>query len=203
MTNSAKQFSQKRKKEYYYKESKKIQVRARSYFKLEQINKKYNILKNDTNIIDLGCAPGGWLEYIDRTVKSAKIIGIDLLEVKNQKEFSKNIKIIEDNFNNIEDYIDKENTKYFDIILSDMAPEFSGNSSLDKGRTHKLNLETIKFAKKYLKKEGNLIFKSFEGEDLEYVRNQARKLFKEVKEFKPKSSQKKSAEVFEICLFRK
>ena len=203
MTNSAKQFSQKRKKEYYYKESKKHQIRARSYFKLEQINKKYEILKDGINIIDLGCAPGGWLEYLDRTLNQANIIGIDLLEVKNQKEFSKNIKIIEDDFNNIEEYINKENNEYFDLIISDMAPEFSGNSGLDKGRTHKLNLKTIEFAKKYLKKRGNLLFKSFEGEDLEFVRNQAKKIFKEVKEYKPKSSQKKSAEVFELCFFKK
>lgn len=203
MTNSGKIYSSSRKKEYYYKEAKKHNVRARSYFKLEQINKKYELLKENQKIIDLGCAPGGWLEYIDKTLKDAEIMGIDLLEVKNQKEFSKNIKIIEDNFNNIEEYIDKEDIEYFDLIISDMAPEFSGNSGLDRGRTHKLNLETIKFANKYLKKNGILVFKSFEGEDLEYVRNTAKKIFKQVKEFKPKSSQKKSAEVFEICFWKK
>ncbi len=203
MTQNSREYSRKRKKEYYYKEAKKINVRARSYFKLEQINKKFEILKEGQNIIDLGCSPGGWLQYIDRTLSNANIMGIDLLEVKKQNEFSKNIKIIEDDFNNIEDYIDTENKEYFDLILSDMAPEFSGNSSLDRGRTHKLNLETIKFAKKYLKKGGSLVFKSFEGEDLDYVRNEVKKIFNKVIEYKPRSSQKKSAEVFEICQFKK
>ena len=199
MSRNSNDFLKNRKREYYYKEAKKIDVRARSYFKLEQIDKKFNIVRNNLTIIDLGCAPGGWLQYLDRNIKHGNILGIDLLEIKKKNEFSQNVKIIEDDFNNIGDYL-TNTTKSFDLILSDMAPEFSGNSFLDRGRTHKLNIKTIDFAKQYLVKGGNLIFKSFEGEDLGYVRKLAKKVFKEIKEFKPKSSQNKSAEVFEICL---
>jgi len=199
MSHNKSEFLKNRKREYYYKEAKKIDVRARSYFKLEQIDKKFNIVRNNLTIIDLGCAPGGWLQYLDRNIKHGNILGIDLLEIKKKNEFSQNVKIIEDDFNNIGDYL-TNTTKSFDLILSDMAPEFSGNSFLDRGRTHKLNIKTIDFAKQYLVKGGNLIFKSFEGEDLGYVRKLAKKVFKEIKEFKPKSSQNKSAEVFEICL---
>jgi len=202
MTKSYKEHFGNRKKEFYYKEAKKIEVRARSFFKLEQIDKKYDILKENLKIIDLGCAPGGWLEYIDQKIKKAEIIGIDLLEVKKQQEFSKNIKIIQDDFNNIKEYLETEG-EYFDLVLSDMAPEFSGNSAFDKGNTHKLNIKTINFSKIYLKKGGNLIFKSFEGEDLERVRNYAKKIFSIIKEFKPQSSQKKSAEVFILCIRKK
>lgn len=196
MTKSKKDFFIKRKKENYYKKAKKKEVRARSYFKLEQIDKKYNIISDNMNIIDLGCAPGGWLEYIDKKIKTGKIVGIDLLEVKKPKEFSENVEIIEDDFNNIENYIQNK----FDLILSDMAPEFSGKPELDKGRTHKINLKTLEFAKKYLKTTGNLVFKSFEGEDLEQVTKKAKKMFEMVKEFKPHSSQKKSSETFIICI---
>lgn len=199
MTKSRKTFSMIRKKEGFYKEAKKINVRARSYFKLEQIDIKFNVIKENMHIIDLGCAPGGWLEYIDKKITNGKVIGIDLLEIKKQQEFSENIQIIEDDFANIEDYTNEQ----FDLVLSDMAPEFSGKSELDRGRTHKLNLQTINFCKEHLKKEGNLVFKSFEGEDLPHVRKKAKEIFKEIKEFKPKSSQKKSAEVFVICLNKK
>lgn len=196
MTKSKKDFFVKRKKENYYKEAKKIDVRARSYFKLEQIDKKYDLISDNMHIIDLGCAPGGWLEYIDKKIKSGKVIGIDLLELKKQNEFSKNIQIIEDDFANIEEYINEK----FDLILSDMAPEFSGKPELDKGRTHKLNLKTLEFSKKYLKTTGNLVFKSFEGEDFEYVIKKAKEMFEMVKEYKPLSSQKKSAETFVVCI---
>jgi len=198
MTHSRGFYYSKREKEGFYNMAKKEDVRARSYFKLEQIDTKFNLVKDEIQIIDLGCAPGGWLQYIDKKVKSAKVIGIDLLEIKKKGEFSKNITIIEDNFENIEEY----KFGQFDLVLSDMAPEFCGDSIVDRGRTHKLNLKTLDFCKKHLKYGGNLVFKSFEGEDLDYVREEAKKMFQEVREYKPKSSQKKSAEVFEICLFR-
>ncbi len=199
MTNTRKTYFRKKKNENYFKKAKEIDVRARSYFKLEQIDLKYNLINDNLNILDLGCAPGGWLEYIDKKVKKANIIGIDLIPIKNKKEFSENITIIEDDFDNISNYTNDK----FDLIISDMAPEFSGKSTLDRGRTHKLNIKTIEYCKEHLKEGGNLIFKSFEGEDLEYVRKLAKKAFKEVHELKPKSSQKKSAEIFEICISKK
>ena len=199
MTHSNKSYARYKKSEGFYKEAKKINVRARSYFKLEQLDDKFDLIKDNMQIIDLGCAPGGWLEYLDKKVKTGKIVGIDLLEIKRQQEFSENIQIIEDDFDVIEEY----NLGKFDLVLSDMAPEFCGDARADKGRTHKLNLQTLAFCEKHLKKGGNLAFKSFEGEDLDFVRAKAKKLFWTVKEFKPQSSQKKSAEVFELCFNKK
>lgn len=196
MSNN-KDFSLKRKKENFYKKAKKDNIRARSYFKLEQVDTKFEITKNKEYILDLGSAPGAWLQYLDRKTNAIKIYGIDLLHIKDQTEFSSRVKIIEDDFNEIEYHIPKD-TK-FDLILSDMAPEFSGDSQLDRGRTHKLNLLTLDYCQKYLKKGGDLVFKTFEGEDIVYVRNKAKELFKEVKDFKPESSQKKSSEIFVVC----
>lgn len=196
MVKSFDEFSSRRHNENYYKKAKELNVRARSYFKLEQIDKKFNLIKNNQVIIDLGCAPGGWLQYIDSKIQEGKIVGIDLLEIKKPFEFSKNVQIIEDDFSEIEHYIDSK----FDLVLSDMAPEFSGDSKVDRGRCHKLNIQTLDFCEKHLKKGGNLAFKSFGGEDLEFVRKIAKKHFKEIKEFKPNSSQKKSSEMFIICI---
>lgn len=195
MSKSRKTFFGNRKKENYYKEAKKDNIRARSYFKLEQIDKKFNIIRDNTNILDLGCAPGGWLQYVDKKISKGNIVGIDLLEIKKQHEFSDKVEIIQGNFEKLEDYTDLD----FDIVISDMAPEFSGNSTMDRGRTHQINLNTIKLSKKYLKKGGDLIFKTFEGEDLQNVLENARKVFEKVIEFKPNSSQKKSSELFIVC----
>ena len=199
MSKSLKQFSANRQKEYYYKEAKKIEVRARSFFKLEQIDTKFDLIKENQIIIDLGCAPGGWLQYIDSKIQKGKIIGIDLLEVKKHQEFTEKVQIIEDDFAEIEHYI-KQN---FDLVLSDMAPEFSGDSRIDRGRAHKLNVQTLDFCKNHLRIGGNCAFKTFGGEDLDFVRNLAKKIFKEVKEYKPNSSQKKSSEMFIICFSKK
>ncbi len=199
MTKSRKTYFQGRKKENFYKEAKKIDVRARSYFKLEQLDNKFNLILNDKKIIDLGAAPGGWLEYIDKKITKGQLVGIDLLEIKRHQDFSEKVQIIQDNFDNILDY----KLGQFDLVLSDMAPEFSGDAFLDKGKTHKLNLKTIEFCNENLIRGGNLLFKTFEGEDLDHVRNTARKMFNIVKDFKPLSSQKKSSEVFILCLNKK
>jgi len=195
-------YTKARKKEGFYKEARKINVRARSYFKLKQLDAKFSLIHNNMTIIDLGAAPGGWLEYIDQTIKKGRVIGIDLLEIKKPKEFSKNIELIQGDFTNLAEVDEFEEDIEFDLVLSDMAPEFSGNSQVDRGRTHKLNIITLDFCKKHLKKGKNCAFKSFEGEDLGYVIKKAKEVFNFVKEYKPQSSQKKSAEMFVMC-FRK
>lgn len=199
MTNNKRKYFQLRGKEEYFKKKDILNVRARSYYKLEQIDKKFNLIKNNLTILDLGCAPGGWLEYIEKKKINSNIYGIDLLEVKNKKEFSQNINIIQDDFENINNYIDLK----FDLIISDMAPEFSGNIKLDKGKTHKLNIKTIQYSIEHLKSGGNLLFKTFEGEDLDYVRNNAKKYFQKITQYKPRSSQTKSAETFILCFNKK
>lgn len=199
MTHSREQFLDRRKREQFHKLAKGENIRARSYFKLEQLDKKFNLINDNMNIIDLGAAPGGWLQYIDSKVNTGKIVAIDLLEIKRQSDFSENVEIIEDDFNNIEEYVKDK----FDLVLSDMAPEFGGNSQVDRGKTHKLNLLVLEFCKDHLRVGGNCAFKTFEGEDLEIVRKEASKIFENIKEFKPRSSQKRSAETFLACFSKR
>ena len=200
MSKSGCDFLKKRKGENFYKKAKIENVRARSYFKLELLDKKFYLFDEVKSVIDLGSAPGSWLEYLDKRLgSSSEIFGIDLLEIKKKNEFSEKVTIFEDDFKNIEEY----NLGEFDCVLSDMAPEFSGDSKLDKGRTHKLNLLVLEFCEKHLKKSGFSVFKTFEGEDLPFVRKKAKEIFFEVKNFKPESSSKKSCEVFVLCFNKK
>lgn len=196
MTKSFKEFASQRYKEGFYRGAKKYELRARSYYKLEHIDKKYNIFQNASLIVDLGCAPGSWLQYLDTNLDNCSIIGVDLLQIRRPQEFSENVEIIEDDFNEIKNHISQN----FDVVLSDMAPEFSGDNKADRGRTHKLNVEVLDFCKNHLKKNGNAVIKTFGGEDLEFVRKLAKKQFEVVKELKPTSSQKRSPELFLICM---
>lgn len=200
MSRKKSDYMNQRTKEGFFKQSKKEDVRARSYFKLEQLDNRFDLFKGIHNVLDLGCAPGGWCEYIDKKKEDVKVVGIDLLPIRKRHEFSDRIEFIEDDFNDLHFYV---KDKLFDLIISDMAPEFSGKSETDKGRVHKMNIETIEMCEKYLRKNGNLAFKTFEGIGLDNVRDLAKKKFRDVKEFKPQSSQLKSAETFIVCFGRK
>lgn len=200
MSRKKSDYMNQRTKEGFFKQSKKEDVRARSYFKIEQLDKKFDIFKDTKSVLDLGSAPGGWTEYVDKLNKEIKIVSVDLLPIRRKHEFSKNVEFIEDDFEELHHYV---GDKKFDIVISDMAPEFSGDSQIDRGRVHQLNLKTIQLSEKYLKKNGNLAFKTFEGSGLFEVRKVAKENFKDLKEFKPQSSQLKSAETFLICFGRK
>ena len=194
-------YMNKRVKENFFKKSKEINVRARSYFKLEQLDNKFKLFKDVHTVLDLGCAPGGWVQYINKTHPHIAVTGVDLLPIRHQHEFNENTRFIEDDFHNLNDYL--EENEQFDLIISDMAPEFSGDSKIDRGRVHDLNHTTLKLCDIYLKEGGNVVFKSFGGSDLEGVRKVALRMFKEVKEYKPHSSDTKSPEFFIVCFHKK
>ena len=200
MSRKRTNYMNERVKEGFFKQSKKEDVRARSFYKLEQLDKKFKLFSNVNTVLDLGCAPGGWCEYVSKNYTNVKIIGVDLLPIRRRHEFGKNVTFIEDDFNNLKEYVQDQQ---FDLIISDIAPEFSGDSQIDRGRTHKANNETIELSKEFLQKGGNLIFKTFEGTGLDDVRRNAKIQFREIKEFKPQSSQLKSSETFLVCLGRK
>ena len=190
-----------KKKDSYFYKAKKKKLRARSYYKLKEIDEKYNLVKENSNIIDLGCSPGSWLQYLDKKIKSGKIIGVDLLEVKKRNEFTNKVEIYKEDFNKFYEKNENNLKKIkFDLIISDMAPEFSGHKELDFSRTYDLNRNVIEFSEKYLKKNRNLVFKSFQSEELNKIVKELRKKFRIVKFFKPKSSSSKSAETYIICL---
>lgn len=192
-------YMNKRVKENFFKQSKELKVRARSYFKLEQLDNKFNLFEDVTDVLDLGCAPGGWTEYINKTYPHIKIVGVDLLPIRHVHEFNENVEFIEDDFNDLEHYV---KDRKFDLIISDMAPEFSGVSKIDRGRVHDMNHTTLQMCKKYLREGGNLAIKSFGGSDLAGVRKVAQKLFKRIKEYKPHSSDQSSPEFFLVCFKR-
>ena len=167
--------------------------RSRSSFKLIQINEKFKIFnKNTKNILDLGSAPGGWLQVVKKHSNSkCKILGVDILSI----EKIENVSFLKgDVFEN-----NRGNNFFFndplDIILSDMSPNTSGNRSIDHLKIISLTESVLEIAEKLLKRDGFFICKIFQGGAQGELIKKISNIFKSIKYFKPKL-EKESPETY-------
>ncbi|MCJ7570708.1 MAG: RlmE family RNA methyltransferase [Candidatus Thermoplasmatota archaeon] len=188
-----------KKHEHYYKQAKQTGYRARSAFKLLQINNKFKIIKKDDVVIDLGAAPGGWSQVAKKIVaENGTVVGIDLSSIKAIEGiiFLRGDMAQEESITRLRQVIaDKE----VDVIISDMSPNISGNYSVDQARSVFLCEQALKTANILLKKNGNFICKIFEGEDLKDLLEKIKSMFITVKQFNPPASRKTSSEVYIIA----
>ena len=188
-----------KKREHYYKQAKQTGYRARSAFKLLQINNKFNIIKKDDVVIDLGAAPGGWSQVAKQIVgENGTVVGIDLSSIKAIEGiiFLRGDMTQEESITRLRQVIgDRE----VDVIISDMSPNISGNYSVDQARSVFLCEQALKTANILLKKNGNFICKIFEGEDLKDILEKIKSMFITVKQFNPPASRKTSSEVYIIA----
>ena len=184
-------------RDQYFKKSKTLGYRSRASFKLIEINKKFKFIKNNTNLLDLGCCPGGWSQVASQIIKTGKIMSLDIKEIDPIKNsiFIRGDILEEKTKNEVINFF-KSN---LDVIISDMAADTTGNKSLDSIRTNQLCIEVIKFSKNTLKPKGVLVSKLFMGEDFIEVKNLAKSVFKKVNFFKPESSRKESKETYLHC----
>ena len=193
----SKNWVNKQRRDAYVKQSKVDGYRARSAYKLIEIDKKFKIFKGGVSVIDIGAAPGSWSQYVAKTVKSGRLISIDLKEM----EPIGNTVQIHGDFT--EQYIQDEIKKYtnikIDVVMSDMAVNTTGIKNIDSIQTGELCKEAMIFAKDILKNNGFFISKIFMGGTFNEIVAESKKYFKEVKVFKPKSSRKDSKESFIIC----
>lgn len=187
---------QRRRAEFFYRRAKEQKYRARSAYKLLEIQRKFRIIKRGDSVLDLGAAPGSWCQVALQIVgKSGRVLAVDILPVASLEGV---FEFIQADFTS-KSFQSKLKGKKFDVILSDAAPEFSGVKELDFGRTLELNKSTISLAKKFLKENGNLLFKSFQKPELRALLSELKKFFKFVKLFKPSASLKSSPEIYIIC----
>ena len=193
----SKNWINKQRRDIYVRKSHIDGYRARSAYKLIEIDEKFKILKNGISVIDLGASPGSWSQYIVRSVKSGRLVSIDL---KKMEEIDDTIQIKGD-FTELKS---QEKIKgYFkskvDVIVSDMAVNTTGIKDIDAIYTGELAMEAMNFSKDILSKEGAFISKIFLGSSFNEIVALGKKIFKEVKVYKPKSSRKESKESFIIC----
>ena len=193
----SKNWINKQRKDIYVRQSKIDGYRARSVYKLSEIHEKFRIFKGGMSVLDIGAAPGSWSQYISKVVKNVKLISVDLKKMEN---IDNSIQIIGDFTNtNIQKEIKKNITKKFDVVVSDMAVNTTGIKDIDAIQTGELCKEAMIFSNEILSKEGIFISKIFMGRSFNEIIGLGKKIFKEVKVFKPKSSRRESKESFVIC----
>ena len=184
-------------RDIYVRQSKVDGYRARSVYKLIEIDKKFKIFKNGMFILDIGAAPGSWSQYASKAIKNSKIISIDL---KDMSPINNGIHIKGDFTEpDIQEKIRENLKKEFDVVMSDMAVNTTGIKNLDSIQTGELCKEAMIFSKKVISSKGYFISKIFMGSTFNEIVALGKKIFREVKVFKPLSSRKESKESFIIC----
>jgi len=179
--------------DHYFMEARKQGYVARSAFKLEEMDRKFRLLRRGQHVIDLGCAPGSWLQYASKKVlPGGSLTGVDLKQVKIQ--FPEGVRIFQSDIYMLEESILASSR--FDLVLSDMAPDTTGIPSVDSQRSYDLNSQALSFAQRHLKPGGTLVLKAFQGEPLNRLKSEIRPCFESFKLFKPKSSRSESVEIF-------
>ncbi len=193
----SKNWVNKQRRDIYVRQSKVDGYRARSAYKLIEIDEKFKIFRGGIVVLDIGAAPGSWSQYASKIVKNGKIISIDLKEMEKIKDTIQ----IQGDFSDpstqekIKDNLDKG----ADVVMSDMAVNTTGIKNVDSIQTGELCKEAMIFAKDVISLNGFFISKIFMGSTFNEIVALAKKIFKEVKVFKPQSSRKDSKESFIIC----
>ena len=186
----SKDWLNRQKRDFYVKQAKKQGYLSRAAYKLIEIEKKFNILTNSKKILEFGAAPGGWSQVALEVNPKIEITAIDILDLKiNHPQ----INFYKEDFLNF-NYNQK--TNYYDLILSDIAPNTTGHQSTDHLRITTMLFDIIELLEKVLVTDGSFITKIWKGSEEKEIINQLKKKFKFVSYFKPDSSRKDSAEIF-------
>ncbi len=191
----------------YFLKAKKEGYRARSVYKLIEIQEKYKLIKEWMNVCDVWAAPWSFIQYIKRVIKDTwNIVWIDIKPI--DKYSQKNINtIVHSIFEfdtlkpKVEAYIWEWNQ--FDLITSDIAPNTTWNRDVDQYASVELNIEILKFADVFLKKWWNLVLKVFKWEDFFDLTNAIKTRYWSFTEFKPHACRDRSFELYVICFNKK
>jgi 23S rRNA (uridine2552-2'-O)-methyltransferase len=190
----------------YVKLAQREGYRARAAYKLKEIDEQLGLIKPGHVVVDLGCAPGAWSQYLRRRMSpdgaasgalNGTIIGLDILHMEPVED----VTFLQGDFREAEVLAQLEtalNGRIVDVVVSDMAPNLSGIESSDAMRIVHLVELAVEFAQKHLKEDGGLVVKLFHGSGYSQLTQLFRETFKVVKPFKPKSSRDKSSETFLI-----
>jgi 23S rRNA (uridine2552-2'-O)-methyltransferase len=194
--------SYKHKKNKYYRKAKNEGYRARSAYKLIDIQKKFNIFKDAKNIVDIGSAPGSWLQvakkYAEAQTEDFKILGVDLDRVSPVE----GVEIVQMDATapEFQECLANCFQDPIDVIISDASIDKSGNQFNDHIRQIQLCYKILALAQKTLKKKGNLVLKAFQGTDFNKLYDKLKRHFGTAKAYKPKASKKSSNEMYFVCL---
>jgi len=199
--NLPKSWIKQRKKDYYYRKAKEEKFRSRAAYKLLQTVQKYKFMKRGDVVVDLGAAPGGWIQAARKIVgEEGFILGVDIKPIEPFEE--ENVITI------VADITDPKTIETIrnllprpaDVVISDVSPKISGIWEVDHARQIDLALSSMKIACGVLKPRGNFFVKVFEGDMLKDFLDKLKERFSVVKLVKPKASRAKSSELYILAL---
>ncbi|UCG36408.1 MAG: RlmE family RNA methyltransferase [Candidatus Bathyarchaeota archaeon] len=186
-----------RKHDFYYRKAKEEKYRSRAAYKLLQCNAKYRFLNKGQIVVDLGAAPGGWLQASRKLVgKEGLVVGVDLKEIV-PLPFTNIVSVVGDireneTHNSIEEILPGS----ADAVVSDVSPNVSGVWEVDHARQIDLARNSLKIALKVLRTNGNFFVKVFQGDMFQGFVEEVKRYFDRVEIIKPRASRSKSSEVF-------
>ena len=194
--------SKNRWQDHYARRAQKENYAARSVYKLAEIQKKHRIIKKGDRILDLGCAPGSWMQFaVEQTGESGRVVGIDLKPVA--ISLPPNVQVITGDIDELILNREPALEMVFKVVLSDMAPATIGNKHADSARSFALCETALAVADKVLQPGGHFVVKIFQGEDFKAFCDNVKSRFDRMHIFKPQSSRKGSKEIFIIGLGKK
>jgi 23S rRNA (uridine2552-2'-O)-methyltransferase len=193
-----------RPKDHYFQKAKQEGLRARSAFKVDEILKRFGVVKKGNAVLDLGAAPGGFLQILaDAVGPSGRVIGVDIVAIRpfTQKWVTTAVlDVLADDFDaTLRALYDGP----FDAVISDMAPKTSGIRQTDEARSLRLAGKALEVAVTRGKPGSHFVAKVFMGGDFEEFRDQVRASFEEVKVVRPEATRGASMEVYLVGLRRK
>lgn len=195
-TGSSHRWRERQERDVYVEQAGRGGWRSRAVFKLAQIQAKERVLKPGTVCIDLGSAPGSWSQLAARlAAPGGRIIAVDLLPM----EPIPGVEFLQGDFTTPETLAalrDLVGTAGVDLVLSDMAPNMSGQRAMDQPRSMALLEEVLLFAREVLHAGGDLLVKAFQGEGIEAFVRELKSGFQTVKTIKPKASRPESREIY-------
>jgi 23S rRNA (uridine2552-2'-O)-methyltransferase len=183
-----------KKRDLYYNKAKQMGYRSRAAFKLKFINEKYHIIKQGDSVVDLGAAPGGWLQ-VAKEISGGTVIGVDLDRI----EAIEGVETIKgDMTKEVTQQKIFEKVQKVDVVICDAAPNLSGNWALDHGRSIDLSKIATEVAAKILTPGGNFVVKVFQGDLYQGFVDGLKKRFSYVYSYKSPASRTQSAEIYVI-----
>ena len=195
-TGSSQRWRQRQERDIYVEQANRSGWRSRAVFKLEQIQDKERLLHRGTVCVDLGSAPGGWSQLAAKLVgPNGRVVAIDLLPM----EPIPGVEFLQGDFTapeTLEALRNLVGPKPIDLVMSDMAPNISGNRTIDQAGSLALLDEALLFAREVLRPGGDLLLKGFQGEGIDAFTRELKGHFKTVKTLKPKASRPESREIY-------
>jgi 23S rRNA (uridine2552-2'-O)-methyltransferase len=186
-------------KDFYFNKAKKENFLARSIYKLEEIDERYKILSPNDRVIDMGYHPGSWVQYTSNKIgKNGLVVGIDIKPVNRKLMHLPNVRLLELDVFNVSGPEEVGESGFFDVALSDMAPNTTGVRSLDQDRSLNLIEQVFGILPKLLRPKGHMVLKAFEGHELQVFLKAQKSLFSEFHYLRPKSTRSVSKEFFII-----